>query len=692
MNHIRTSGPRWFPAAIAAACVAMIVSPAAKANAANGGGSAGSSAHAATHFPPTVIREASLPIVAMAGARPFVTRSDGGVRSTAPVTTATRRVCAPIDFTEVGVSWQQHGSANRPVSATVSVSGGGAAPAAPVLLQDETFGGGPDLGSREDHPNLHATEPLWTGRGRCVDLSLHLPTGVTVADARVAFLNTLGTAFGGPQVLTSLPMPAQDPTATTAAASPGDLPEQDIATRPTFISRTQWGADPSKINCFFGYAPALKMAFVHHTDTPNDYSPGQSAAIVRGIYAYHTDVHKWCDIGYNFLVDRYGRIFEGRQGGEDQPVIPAAVMGFNTYTVSVAAIGTFTTATPPPVMLSSIEHLLAWRLSLAGISPSSTAYMESGGGIGVRWKKGTWVHLRTISGHRDANFTSCPGNRLYADLPAIRTAVAKLIHTTSGGTVVYAANVGGTSQIFAENADGTGLRQITNLAAGASDPAPSPDGTQVAYVVGTPTASNIWVKPLSGGTAKQVTDTGGFNGTPAWSPDGTQLAFTSDRSGNDDIWIVTLKTGALRQVTEDPASDTDPTWSRLGTALAFASNRTGNFDIWTVFLSSGVLTQRTFDPADDTQPAWSPDGSEIAFVSNRTGNNDIWTQDLESKKIRQLTSVTADDQAPSWSGNSGRIAFESDRSGTEQIYIRNINTTTVLQLTTAGGADPGWRR
>ena len=629
--------------------------------------------HRVPTFPATVIRKVGLPLGATANARPSLAR-----------TSDVRRVCSPIDFTEVGVSWTQGGASARPVAASVSVSGDGVGATAPVRLADEASDGGPDPGSGEGVPNLHASAPLWTGRGRCVDLSLHIPAGVTVRDARVAFLNTLGTAFGGPAVLTPLPMPS--------APGPGASPMQEGASRPTIVSRTQWGANPKLINCFFGYAPALKMAFVHHTDSTNSYSPSQSAAIVRGIYAYHTNVHKWCDIGYNYLVDRYGRIFEGRQGGEDEPVIPAAVKGFNTYTVSVAAIGTFTTATPPAAMLTSIEHLLAWRLSLAGISPEATASMQSGGGIGVRWRKGTWVHLRTISGHRDANFTSCPGNRLYADLPAIRSAVARLIRTGTGGTVVFAADAGGTSQIFAENADGTDLRQITNATDGASDPALSPSGTQVAYVVGTGTSADVWVKPLAGGTPQQVTDSPGFDGTPAWSPDGAQLAFTSDRTGNEDIWIVTLKSGALREVTEDPATDTDPTWSRLGTALAFASNRSGNFDIWTVSLGSGVLTQRTTDPGDDTQPAWAPDGTEIAFVSNRTGNDDIWTQDVESGKIRQITNDPSDDQAPTWSGNSGRIAFESDRSGTEQVYVRGINTSGALQLTTAGGSDPGWRR
>jgi len=675
-KHIRSVVPRLTLAALAGASIALTLTPAITASATN-------ASRATSIFPPTVIREVGLPLDAMANGTPFAVDDSGGVRAARQSTTAPRRVCAPIDFTEVGVSWKQRGSSPTPVAATVSVSGGGHA-AARVRLVDEGPDGGPDPGTREDHPSLHATDPLWTGHGRCVVVSLHLPGGVTVSNARVAFLNTLGTAFGGPAVLTPLAMPSEP--------GPGAAPMQESATRPTIVSRTQWGANPKLINCFFGYAPALKMAFVHHTDSPNTYGPSQSAAIVRGIYAYHTNVHKWCDIGYNYLVDRYGRIFEGRQGGEDQPVVPAAVKGFNTYSISVAAIGTFTTATPPAAMLRSIEHLLAWRLSLANLSPLGTAYMESGGGQGNRWKKGTWVHLRTISGHRDGNFTSCPGNKLYADLPAIRAAAAKLIGTSTGGTVVFAADVNSTSQIFAESADGTNLRQITNFPAGASDPALSPDGTTVAFVGGSGSSADIWTKPLAGGSSQQVTTAAGFDGTPAWSPDGTQLAFTSDRSGDDDVWVVTLKSGILRRVTDDPATDTTPTWSATGRTLAFASNRTDNFDIWTVNLSTGALTQRTHDPADDTQPAWSPDGTEIAFVSNRSGNDDIWTQDVESMKLRQMTSDPNDDQKPTWSGNSGRIALQSNRSGQDEIYLKSLNSTVLVQLTTAGGATPGWRR
>src|SRR5207247_5809587 len=100
----------------------------------------------------------------------------------------------------------------------------------------------------------------------------------------------------------------------------GPAPAEAWAFQPRIVTRAQWGADEHLRNCGPDYSRVLKVAFVHHTDNPNDYSPGQSAGIVRSIYWFHTQVRKWCDIGYNFLVDRYGKVFEGWFGGMTQPV------------------------------------------------------------------------------------------------------------------------------------------------------------------------------------------------------------------------------------------------------------------------------------------------------------------------------------------------------------------------------------
>jgi hypothetical protein len=300
-------------------------------------------AHAGTPaFPPTVIRTTALPLSTMVAGLPAASvqaTGDGVVRTERTVTTTARVVCAPIAFTEAGVSWTQAGRAAEPLSATVQSGPRVSGPfTRGARVEDDTWSQGPDPGSPEFHAGLHATEPLWTDTARCLRLSLRLPAGITVSSPRIVFLNTLGTAFGGPPVLTALPLPGAGADAGTTSRS--------SAPKPPIVTRTQWGADPKLINCFFGYSPGLKAAFVHHTDSPNGYGAGESAAIVRGIYAYHTNVNHWCDIGYNFLVDRFGRIFEGRQGGVDQPVIPAAQRGFNYWAFAVAGIGTFTSAAP----------------------------------------------------------------------------------------------------------------------------------------------------------------------------------------------------------------------------------------------------------------------------------------------------------------------------------------------------------
>ena len=109
-----------------------------------------------------------------------------------------------------------------------------------------------------------------------------------------------------------------------------------------------WGANESLRRGPPEYAPALKMVFVHHTDTASVYPCSDSARIVRGIYAYHVLTNGWNDIGYNFLIDRYGHVFEGRYGGVTRPVVGAHARGFNTGSSGIAMIGTFTSTAAHP--------------------------------------------------------------------------------------------------------------------------------------------------------------------------------------------------------------------------------------------------------------------------------------------------------------------------------------------------------
>ena len=186
---------------------------------------------------------------------------------------------------------------------------------------------------------------------------------------------------------------------------------------PLLIDREAWGANEAIRRAPPSYAGALQFALVHHTAGTNAYTASQSAAIVRGIEVYHVKGNGWNDIGYNFLVDRYGQVFEGRYGGVDKPVIGAHAEGFNTGSVGVAMLGTYGSSAPPPVARTALANLLAWRLDIAHVDPKSTLTWVSGGN--ARFASGVPVFIRAVSGHRDTGFTTCPGAALYAQLDAI---------------------------------------------------------------------------------------------------------------------------------------------------------------------------------------------------------------------------------------------------------------------------------
>ena len=205
---------------------------------------------------------------------------------------------------------------------------------------------------------------------------------------------------------------------------------------PPLIDREAWGANEAIRRAAPNYAAALQFALVHHTAGTNSYTASQSAAIVRGIEVYHVKGNGWNDIGYNFLVDKYGQVFEGRYGGVDKPVIGAHAEGFNTGSVGVAMLGTYGSSAAPAVARTALANLLAWRLDLAHVDPKSTLTWVSGGN--ARFASGVPVFIRAVSGHRDTGFTTCPGAALYAQLDAIARQAE-----SSGLPKLYAPSVRG---------------------------------------------------------------------------------------------------------------------------------------------------------------------------------------------------------------------------------------------------------
>jgi hypothetical protein len=194
---------------------------------------------------------------------------------------------------------------------------------------------------------------------------------------------------------------------------------------PPIITRAEWGANEAiRRNRKKGpkFADNVHIAIVHHTAGTNNYSRAQSAAIVRGIELYHVRGNGWDDIGYNFLVDKYGQVFEGRYGGIEKAVVGAHAMGFNFGAVGVALLGNYNGAGLTAAARVSLVKLLAWRLDVAHLDPLSHVTRLSAGN--PEYGKGTPVYLRAISGHRDTYNTSCPGNSVYAQLSSITRQVA----------------------------------------------------------------------------------------------------------------------------------------------------------------------------------------------------------------------------------------------------------------------------
>nr|WP_306323541.1 MULTISPECIES: peptidoglycan recognition protein [unclassified Streptomyces] len=219
------------------------------------------------------------------------------------------------------------------------------------------------------------------------------------------------------------------PVKRAAAASGHDA---RVAARPRIVPRGTWLAgaetyhrDPVR------YGDRVKAVFLHHTDSPNDYDCADSPRIIRDLYAGQagggaTGGKEWDDIGYNFLVDRCGKIYEGRAGGAAKPVVGAHTQGFNQDTAGIAAIGTFTEGTPVPKrMTDAIAAVAAWKLSLSGIDARSRVRLVSSNDL-ARFRTGTPHRFFAISGHRDGYETFCPGLALMGKLPEIRERAAAL--------------------------------------------------------------------------------------------------------------------------------------------------------------------------------------------------------------------------------------------------------------------------
>jgi hypothetical protein len=201
------------------------------------------------------------------------------------------------------------------------------------------------------------------------------------------------------------------------------------------------------------YAPTIKAAAVHHTAGSNNYSAADVPAILRGIYRYHAVTRNWGDIGYNALVDKYGRIWEGRAGGLGRPVVAAHAGGFNTGTFGVSMIGDYSKVRPTQPQIDAVAGFIGWKLSLHRVDPQGRVTLTSGGTD--KYAAGRQVSLPTIFGHGDTKTTECPGTYGYAVLGEIRGKADGRAANASFVRALY-------EDMMGRGADEGGLRNWTN--------------------------------------------------------------------------------------------------------------------------------------------------------------------------------------------------------------------------------------
>ncbi|MDM7854017.1 N-acetylmuramoyl-L-alanine amidase [Cellulomonas alba] len=257
------------------------------------------------------------------------------------------------------------------------------------------------------------TEPLLTNGADGVQVRVSTADGAPAPRGLRVDLVDPGSSPADGQAEPSAP-------AASAQAATGDV------LRPRIVTRAQWGADESLGSPWPDVSSRLSAMYLHHTAGSNTYTKAQAAAQVRAIFAFHVKGRGWPDIGYQFLVDRFGTIYQGRRDAIADLPIGAQAGGYNTDTIGVSAIGNFQTAKPSSAMVASIERVFAWEAYAHKLDVRGRTTLITGTSTGsdTRAKAGAKVTVPVLLGHRDTNGTACPGTNLYAKLPTIRVVVA----------------------------------------------------------------------------------------------------------------------------------------------------------------------------------------------------------------------------------------------------------------------------
>ena len=190
------------------------------------------------------------------------------------------------------------------------------------------------------------------------------------------------------------------------------------------VPRSAWGGDLPPAGPI-PPEPDVRFLLVHHSVDPgNDYSEGDVPGILRGFVRFHTGGRGWPDLAYNFLVDRFGRVWEGRTGSLDGPVAGDATGGNQGFDQLCCFIGNHQSSAPSPAAFDAMGRLLGalarrYRVDLA--PGATTTFTSRGSNL---HPAGTVVTTATVAGHRGMSRTQCPGDAVHGRLAELRAAAA----------------------------------------------------------------------------------------------------------------------------------------------------------------------------------------------------------------------------------------------------------------------------
>lgn len=262
----------------------------------------------------------------------------------------------------------------------------------------------------------NATEAVWVGPSSAVNVRA-FRDGLDISEQLTAHLITtsesrsdvrLASSGGGTGITRILP----------ATVTPG-------TGAPTFITREEWNADTVDTSRL-SYAKELKAICIHHTGGSNTYTAAQSPQVVRGMFTYHTKTLGWADLGYNVVVDKYGQIFEGRAGGLHRNVAGAHARGFNTGSCGISVMGDYMDIPVPTAALNAIATVAAWKL--ASTFTQDVYGTETWTVTTSNVKRSGTFSMPHLFAHRDVNYTDCPGDTYYGQLPELRSLVQQKLN------------------------------------------------------------------------------------------------------------------------------------------------------------------------------------------------------------------------------------------------------------------------